>query len=272
MLMQSLFGGNFQLYFEDMLKRNPLWLFIHVPKTAGSSLNGELVPILSPSYHILVDYSRVGQRPFNVLLDEAVEKFIVSATEKRYFYATGHIRAEHVDRIVVTLPDVLPVTLLRDPVARFVSDFRYQSSEMHPQHKDFIASHPTIDSYMELPGERNKASAALLPSALREIGDADACVDYLLTTYGFIGIQEHYPLSLRLLTTLAGSPQRPKVFKRVNTPDARTGVTLTPAQEARIRADNALDVAIYEDIADRFRAMGTKLETYLDIVDPLPPA
>jgi hypothetical protein len=60
------------------------------------------------------------------------------------------------------------------------------------------------------------------------------------------------------------------VFKRVNTPDAKTGVTLTAEQEARIRADNALDVAIYDDIAGRFRAISGALEAYLNIVDPLP--
>jgi hypothetical protein len=271
MLTRSLFGGDFQLYFEDMLKRNPLWLFIHIPKTAGSSLNGELVPILSPSHHIFVDYSRIGEVPFNDLLDEAVEKFISAALEKRYAYATGHIRSGHVDSIVAALPDVLPITLLRDPVARFVSDYRYQCSQMHPGHEHFVARHPTIDSYMELPEERNKSAGALLPEALREHGDPAPCVEHLLSTYGFIGIQEDYALSLRLITTLAGAPQRPKVFKSVNTADEKTGINLTAAQEARIRADNALDVAIYEDVASRFRAVGPRLEAYLDIVDPLPP-
>ncbi len=271
MFMQSLLDGKFQLYFETMLKLNPLWLFVHIPKTAGSSFNGELVPILSPSFHIFVDYSRVGQLPFDELLNEAVDKFIAQADLKRFSYATGHIRSEHVSRIVATLPEVLPITLLRDPVARFVSDYRYQCSDMHPGHEQFVAQHPTIDSYMELPEERNKASAALLSQTLRDAGDAAACVKHLLATYGFIGIQEHYALSLRLITTLAGEPKRPKVFKRVNTADEKTGVTLTEAQEARIRADNALDIAIYEDIAGRFQAISADLEAYLDIVDPLPP-
>ncbi len=271
MHMQSLFAGKFQAYFESMLRRNPLWLFVHIPKTAGSSFNGELVPILAPSFHIFVDYSQVEQRPFSEMLSEAVDKFIAAARAKRYFYATGHILSEHVDRIVTSLPDVLPITLLRDPVARFVSDFRYQSSTMHPGHEQFRQHHPTIDSYLELPEERNKASGALLPKALRDLGAAGPCVDHLLATYGFIGIQEQYALSLRLLTTLAGAPKTPKVFKRVNTPTGESGVTLTEAQEARIRADNALDIAIYEDIAARFRAISAPLEAYLDIVDPLPP-
>ena len=270
MHMQSLFGGEFQQYFESMLKRNPLWLFVHIPKTAGSSFNGELVPILSPSYHIFVDYSQVEQRSFKDMLDEAVAKFIAAAQAKRYFYATGHILSEHVDHIAASLPDVLPITLLRDPVARFVSDFRYQSSPMHPGHETFRQHHPTIATYMELPEERNKAAGALLPKALRDLGAAGPCVDHLLAIYGFIGIQENYALSLRLLTTLAGAPKRPKVFKRVNTPTDETSVTLTEAQETQIRADNALDIAIYEDLAARFRAISAPLEAYLDIVDPLP--
>jgi hypothetical protein len=270
MFMQSLLARDFQTYFQNMLRLNPLWLFIHIPKTAGSSLNAELVPILSPSFHIFVDYSQIDERPFGDRLDDAVEKFIAAAETKRYCYATGHIRSGHVDRIVATLPEVLPITLLRDPVARFVSDYRYQCSAMHPGHEHFSAQHPTIDSYLELPEERNKASGALLPQKLRDHGDIAACVDHLLATYGFIGIQEQYALSLRLITTLAGEPRRPKVFKRVNTPDEKNGVKLTPEQEARIRADNALDVAIYEDIAGRFQAISGDLEAYLNIVDPFP--
>ena len=269
-MLQNLFDGNFRLYFERILKRNPLWLFVHIPKTAGSSLNGELMQVLAPSYHIFVDYSQVDQRPFNEMLDESVERFVTAAAAKRYFYCTGHILSHHVARIAEALPDVLPLTLLRDPVARFVSDYRYQSSPMHPGYEQFRARHPTIESYMDLPEERNKAALHLLPNNLREAANLQACVDYLLATYGIIGIQEQYALSLRLITTLAGLPQRPKVFKRVNTPTGETGIHLTSAQEQRIREGNALDIAIYDHIGARFGAIGPALEAYLDIVDPLP--
>jgi len=271
MTLAALFDGDFQHFFAESLKHNPLWLFVHIPKTAGSSLNGELVPILSPSYHIFVDYSEADQRPFNEKLDSSVERFIEASRSKRYFYCTGHILSHHVARIVEGVRDVMPITLLRDPVARVVSDYRYQCSPMHPGHEQFFARHPTIDSYLDQPGEQNKASVHLLPRALIDAGSPAPCVEHLLATYGVIGIQEFYALSLRLITTLAGSPKQPKIFKRVNTPTENSGIQLTAAQERRIRDDNALDIAIYENIAARFGAISEKLEAYLDVVDPLSP-
>jgi hypothetical protein len=271
LILSALFDGQFQRYFDELLAHRALWLFVHIPKTAGSSMNGELVPILSPSHHIFVDYTQLDQRPFDTLLDEAVERFIAASQNTRFAYCTGHINAAHVARIAAALPNVRPITVLRDPVSRFVSDYRYQCSPLHPGHEQFKAQHPSIESYLELKGEWNKASHHLIPSHLREAADPSGAISHLLENYAYIGVQELYPLSLRLITTLAGAPRTPKVFKRVNTPTEENAVILTPALEARIRACNALDIAIYEALAARFRAIAPALTTYLDIVDPLPP-
>ncbi len=268
MILSSLYDGAFQTYFDEMLSRPALWLFVHVPKTAGSSLNGELQPILAPGHHIFIDYAQLDKRSFNDLMAEAVEKFIEKAQARRYRYCTGHITAPNVSRIAAAMPDIRPITLLRDPVSRFVSDYRYQCSDMHPGHEQFAAAHPTIESYLDLPGEWNKAAACLVPVHLR--ANPQSSIEHILTNYAFVGIQESYPLSLRLLTTLAGAPRRPGVFRRVNTPTAGNSVDLTPDLEARIRARNALDCAIYAFFASRFDAVSGALTAYLDRVSPLP--
>ena len=269
MILEHLFAGDYQRYFDAARKRTPLWLFVHVPKTAVSSLNGELVPILSPSHHIFVDYTALDQRPFHVLLDEAVSRFIELAGTRRFAYCTGHINANHVGRIARSVPDVRPMTLLRDPVARFVSDYRYQCSPMHPGHEAFRSRHPSIESYLELGGEWNKASGHLLPAELRQEADVTACVNYLTARFDLIGVQEEYALTLRLISTLAGAPRRPTVRKRINTPTAETAVALSAQTEALIRSRNALDIAVYEVMAARFAAMREGLIAYLDRADPL---
>ncbi len=270
-LLADLFAGRYQLYFDEILSRFALWLFVHIPKTAGSSFNGELVPILAPNYHIFIDYTKLDEFTFEELLAEAVWRFIGLAKAKRYAYCTGHLAAEHVSRIKGALPDTRAITLLRDPVKRFVSDYRYQCSSMHVGYEQFREAHPTIESYLELPGEWNKASGALIPHALREDNDAGACVDYIMANYAFVGIQEAYDLSLRLITTLAGAPRRPGVFKRVNTPTPENAVHLSASVETTIRERNALDVAIYDVFAARFEAIRGGLVAYLDRADPLPP-
>ena len=267
MILDDLFNERFQFYFDALISTPPLWLFVHVPKTAGSSFNGELQPILLPGHHIFVDYTKLDRQPFNELMDEAVERFIGLAGARRYRYCTGHIYASHVSRITEALSDVRPITLLRDPVSRFVSDYRYQCSTMHPGHEQFRAHHPTIESYLDLPGEWNKACAHLVPFELRD--DSQASVDHIMASYAFVGIQEQYDLSLRLITTLAGAPRKPAVFRRVNTPTPETAVDLPDDLVARIRGRNMLDFAIYETLAARFRAVAPGLTAYLDRVDPL---
>jgi len=275
MTLNNLFSERFDAYFEAAHKGDPLWLFVHVPKTAGSSLNGELVPILFPNHHIYIDYSKLDptevSQSYEALFDKSVDKFIALAQEKRYRYCTGHINAAQVERIVAQVPNVRPVTLLRDPVSRFISDYRYQRSSMHPGNEQFSAAYPRIEDYLKLEGDWNKTAGSLLPAALRESGDVQACIDWLLSTYTFIGIQELYGLSLHVLSWFAGVPKRSKVRKRINDPTPENEVVLTYDLQQEIRARNALDIAIYDAVAPRFTAISDRLAAYLDRVAPRPP-
>ena len=290
--LNDLFAGNFDKYFADAHAGAPLWFFVHVPKTAGSSLNGEMVPSLFPNHHIYIDYSKLDpsevDQSYEALFDKSVDRFIelaqaaVAAADaagpaagpkgpKRYRYCTGHINAAQLDRIVSEVPDVRPFTLLRDPVKRFVSDFRYQRSPLHPGWENFHATYPTIEDYLKVEGDWNKTATSLLPNDLRVSGDVEACVDWLIGTYPFIGIQELYATSLHALTWFAKKPKFSKVRKRINDPTPETNVPLSDVLLEEIRAANAMDIALYEAIAPRFVAIADDLAAYLDRVAPRPP-
>jgi hypothetical protein len=273
MKLTDLFAERYDTYFAAAHHGDPVWLFVHVPKTAGSSLNGELVPILSPSHQIYIDYDKLDpgeiSQSYEALFNRSVENFISMAQQKHFRYCTGHINAAQVARIVAAVPDVRPVTLLRDPVARFVSDYRYQRSPMHPGNEQFRARFPRIEDYLKVKGEWNKTATSLLPAGLRAGGDAEACVDWLLAHYAFIGIQEDYALSLHVLSWFAGKPRRPSHRKRINAPTPDNDVPMTEELMDDIRAANALDIAIYDAIAPRFAALRESLTGYLERVAPV---
>jgi hypothetical protein len=275
MNLNDLFAERYSTYFGEAQQGNPLWLFVHVPKTAGSSLNGELVPILFPNHHIYIDYSKLDpsevDQSYEKLFDKSVDRFIALAQAKQYRYCTGHINAAQVERIVAEVPNVRPITLLRDPVARFVSDYRYQRSPMHPGNEQFSAAYPRIEDYLKLEGDWNKISTSLLPTDLRAAADPQACADWLMSTYAFIGVQEYYALSLHALSWFARKPKFSKVRKRINDPTPENEVVLTDDLLQEIRERNSLDIAIYEAIAPRFAAISDSLATYLDQVAPRPP-
>jgi hypothetical protein len=107
--LADLFAGRFDTYFTAARAGRPLWLFVHVPKTAGSSLNAELAPILPPSAHIFIDYSKLNsaelQQSYEELFDHSVDRFIEAARTKRFRFCTGHINAAQVQRIADAVRD-----------------------------------------------------------------------------------------------------------------------------------------------------------------------
>ncbi|WP_170984968.1 sulfotransferase family 2 domain-containing protein [Roseomonas sp. AR75] len=251
--MRLLFEGSFNAYFRAAAPGQGLVLFVHVPKTAGTSLRREIAALRQPDVNIVVDYADTA-RSFHERMDQSVERFLARAAEKPVRFASGHIFARHVARIRAAMPDTRVVTFLRDPVSRVVSDFRYQGSERHPLHAEFRARVPDLDAYLALESERNKMAEHLVPREIRADGDPAACVAHLLGTYDFIGVQELYPLGFRTLTTMLGAPAWPTLRENVGaTEEAEQGVS--PDMAARIRAANPLDVALYQAVAPRWQRL-----------------
>ncbi|WP_270938234.1 sulfotransferase [Falsiroseomonas oryzae] len=253
MLMELLFAGRFDEYFRQAAVGQDLCVFVHVPKTAGTSLRGEIAQVLQPDVNIAVDYTDTT-RSFHERMDEAVDSFLHGAMGSPVRFASGHILARHVLRIRAAFPKARFVTFLRDPVHRVVSDYRYQRSPRHPVYADFVAKVASLDAYLELRPERNKIAQHLVAPDVLLGGDPTECVDYVLRNYAFIGVQEMYPISFRTLTTLIGEPSWPKLRENVNTDnDAERQVPADVAE--RIRAANAIDVAIYDAIFPRWQAV-----------------
>ncbi len=260
-VLAALFEGDFDRYFAAVQAGRPLWLFVHVPKTAGSSLTAEAESILQPSFNIDIDHTDTT-RSYQARFDAAVQSFISAHGERNFRFVTGHINARHVEMIRASVPDLCIFAMLRNPIARVVSDYRYQRSPMNTARANFIASTPSFETYVARKHVHNKIALNLAPRALVEAGDVDGCVAYILNTYAFIGLQEMYPLSLRTLTTLMGEPRLPQARVRVND-SAEDQVDLTPARLTELRALNAVDIGICRAFAAKFREIREELRVYL---------
>jgi hypothetical protein len=260
MLMQDLFEGRFETYFREAAVGNDLCVFVHVPKTAGTSLRGEIAAMLQPDVNIAVDYTDTA-RSFHERMDEAVEMALAQVAGGLRF-ASGHILARHVARIRAVEPRTRFVTFLRDPVARLVSDYRYQRSARHPVHAEFIARVPDLDAYLEIKPERNKMAQHLVAADVLLGGDAEECVDYVMRSYAFIGVQEMYPISFRTLTTLVGQPAWPKLRENVNS-ENEAEKQVSPEMAKRIRDANPIDCAIYDAVFPRWQKIRDDLARFL---------
>ena len=260
MLMDMLFAGRFAEYLREAAFGDAPCIFVHVPKTAGTSLRAELAQRLQPDVNIEVDYTDTT-RPFRDKMDDAVTAFLAGPAAVARF-ASGHVMGRHVAEMRAAMPGARFITFLRDPVQRVVSDYLHQCSPRHPGHERFRETFPSLDAYAGFTGEANKAAQHLVSAAVYAARDPEECVDYLLRTYAFIGVQEMYPISFRTLTALIGEPAWPNLRENVGMGDA-TDREVSPDLAQRIRAANPLDAALYDAIFPRWRKIRDALTRHL---------
>lgn len=247
----------------------PLWLFVHVPKTAGSSLAADLAALVPPYRSIHIDHLD-RSRPAPERYDLATEAFLADQARDPCRFASGHVQFRHVRRITEALPSTRLVTMLREPVTRLVSDYLYQRSPMHPLAAEVRARIPDFATFVELKGQRNRIARHLLPPRLAEDGDVAGGVAMLRARFAFIGVQERYALGFRALSALlAGRPTLPAARKRVNEGAAEERAAVRqaledPVLQARIGELNAFDLGIYGSLAADWARIAGPLETWLD--------
>lgn len=246
--------GSFRQYsvpsFLDKF-RDPdaFWFFMHIPKTAGSSFSVEICKARPKYRNIHADYSD----PYvdeEASVNEALQRFLLLEDIHRYRSASGHLPWEMVAQIRDKIPNTRVVTMLRSPVKRIISEYRYQRTEMHPPYKRFMEEYPTLESYVETPKFQNRMA--------RFIGGLDADQDELIRRvdedFAFAGVLEMYPMSFNITFDLMGCSGRfPKEYLR-KTPDiSETEVNLTPELLARIRKLNRLDIAVYKHVRESLK-------------------
>ena len=264
---RHLFAGRFDTWLAPG-PRPPLWLFVHVPKTAGSSLAADLAALIPPYRSIHIDHTD-RSRPAPERYDIVTERFLEAQAAAPCRIASGHVQFRNVKRIADAVPGTRLFTMLREPVARLVSDYLYQLSPMHPLAAEVRARIPDFAAFVELKGQRNRIARHLLPPKVVADGDVAAGLDLLGKRFAFIGLQERYELGYRALTALlAGRPSRPAARKRVNDGAAAEKAEVMqaleePALRARIAELNAFDLGVHAAIAAEWDRIATPLDAWL---------
>jgi hypothetical protein len=257
MSVKALFEGRFDDYFEACADRpEDLWFLIHVPKTAGSSLRTEIAARLRPDVNVEVDYHDLS-KPYDQRREEAIDRFAAGDARSCRF-ASGHMPRLLVERVREVRPQLKLITLLRDPVERCLSDFRYQRTPAHPPHREFIQQCPTIKEFVALEKERNK-----LFKHLRKNWDdgIDQVIADLESGFAFVGLTELYALSFRLLFTLLRVRAAPTIYERKTADVPESRIRDLPRLRPMIEEANALDLQIWRHVQARYQAQrGALLE------------
>jgi Sulfotransferase family len=230
----------------------PLFLFVHIPKTAGSSFRLSLIKELTPEYNISIDKDR-GLKTRDEAFGTAVDHFLERAKAETFRFASGHLKMPEVVHIRRSLSrEVNLITMLRDPVERVISEFRYQSTPAHPQWREFTRSFPRFEDFIEHPRARNKMIRHL---SLR--GEStDAVIDRVDAEFALVGIVESYARSLQLCSAIVGRTLPHDVKERVTAPTSQNSIDLSNTVRARVRELNAADHRLWVHFKDKLENTG----------------
>lgn len=209
---------------------NPLIVFTHIPKTAGSSFRYAAEHYFG-SEKTMFDYASKA-RITNPLVREWVhekqdlEGFARVVNDGGYRILAGHFAR---DKYAEVFPDAAYVCWIREPVAQVWSHYRH-----FRRNNGFDGS---FRSFYATPRFRNLQSRLIGP-------DPD--------NMAFIGLTEHYVACLQKFNQQFSTRLQ---VRHANTAPATGESEAGPSDEdiARIRALNAKDIALYEAVEKRYQ-------------------
>lgn len=210
---------------------NPLIVFTHIPKTAGSSFRHEAERCFGPE-KMLFDYGPAAKLSSPLVREwvferEDLEGFTNAVHEGGFRFLSGHFPLK---KYAAVFPKAAFVCWVREPVARVWSNYRHLY-----RHDRFDQD---LESFYKAPKHCNVQS--------RMIGkDPDRMA--------FIGITERYAESLERFNqqfSLDFGERRANRAPDADVPEPEP----TEEVKQRIRSFNAEDVALYDNVRQRFPA------------------
>lgn len=252
---------------EEQDDGQSLWFFLHIPKTAGSSLRTELVSILRPNANVVVDYLAPVES-FDQRLDRAVADFIERSKTTPYRFASGHLRGVHLERIKAARPDLRLVTMLRNPTDRVISAWRYMRTPAHPPYERFKVEFPTFESFVGSEQSQNEIYRRL---ARDPSETPDEVIQRLLRTFSLVGLIEMYPLARRMLRALLGARAGHMSHQRKTEDTGDNAVDPSADLLDRITELNGKDWEIYRHFRSAWLARRDELRAVF-AADPEPQA
>lgn len=224
-------------------------IFLHLPKTAGTTLNG----ILARQYAGQTAYAIKSDR-----LEANIESFKTQAADARHRIRLllGH-QAFGLHGYLA--PGARYITVIREPVARVISHYHYVRSHRHPKFIEAIESerldlHKYVTSTIsgELENGQTRWIAGILDDRELTSADYDRAIANIEAHFDWVGVTERFDESLVDLAFKFGWP---RVYYRKRNVGA--GEPRPPAADVvqAIRERNRFDVLLYDHVVRRMDAV-----------------
>lgn len=248
--------------FIDEAKRyTGLWFFQHIPKTAGSSLVGDLQEHAKPFRDFEFDYTVPPGANFREHRKNLALHILNDHRTKPYRAMSGHYVRTDVN-VFRDAVDTRVFTFLRHPVQRIVSEYNYSLSDMHPLHEAFAERYPTIEHFIDDESRANSIYQFLCTAWSAPQLPEEQIMRILRREIFFFGLQEYYELSYMLLSSFIWEPTLPsgRQARKLSNDDTKR----TYAKYHDLICDrNANDLFIYEQVDAVFQRIAERAEEIL---------
>jgi Wzt-like putative exopolysaccharide export protein/galactose-3-O-sulfotransferase len=220
-------------------------LFLHIPKTAGTALRELLARWFGPD--------RVTRNLPSTPLRDALVR------HARFDVICGHLTAEHGD---VLPTDRLCVTVLREPIDRFVSYFYFRKFDAQQSPIDARVRHHELDAYVDSLGAADLGELNLQTTMLYPLGtDTMAILPWTervaaamraLERFDHVGVQEEIDDLVCMLAARLG--REGVALERANVTSRRQAAAEIPSATRR-RLEDLLqyDIAVHAHALALFR-------------------
>lgn len=242
-------------------RKGGLWIFHHVPKTAGSSMTRELNFCFPPYYNIHYDNFEKGADR-NKGLSEAVDTFLEEHQTRHFQSCSGHLRRHHLKKVLDAVPDSRVFTVLRDPVERLVSEYRYIRTPAFPRHEEMVVKYPDFESYIDDPNSQNKQWFFI--NGKNPAEPTDKAIRAVLNRYIFVADMSRLDDCFEYISGIAGFPKRTSSHVNKTKDTSSNSVSMSPDLRQRIEDANALDVALYRTVCSDLDQQAEEMREYCD--------
>jgi hypothetical protein len=218
-MISDLFDLGAKAFIEQSLdnkdeSKKPI-IFIHVAKTAGSSFREELAERFQPSENVFVDFSNielpVSAEKYAAILENKLSE-LNSRRMAKCRMVSGHFNYDQIAGKENIAQGRL-VTFIRDPISRLSSFYKYHCSVAHPDSNSFKIQYPTFRHFIQSPENTNGICRQLAPGIICNGTDA---AEWIMRNYYWVGIQESYVASVKLLFAMNGMRFSPRHSIRVS--------------------------------------------------------
>jgi hypothetical protein len=212
-------------------------IFLHIPKTAGTTLNRIIERQYSPFEIFTMDPYRIRATPERL-------KRLPEGRRRRLRMVRGHM--------FYGIHECLPqgatyFTMLRDPVRRTLSAYYFiLRRPLNPFHRKVKKERLGIEDCLRLFPQRNNLQCRLIAgvkdTAIADERLLDKAKENLTKSFSVVGISERFEESLMLMATTFEW----EILFYKNWKVSKTRPQIAPSTVEMIRNHNRLDVELYE--------------------------